>query len=79
METRGAGANPERRRQTAPTLDAFAALTAQSRGLPLSALSPIDAVDVRTRNTTCRITLLGLQDGRMLVQGGNRISLKLPR
>jgi hypothetical protein len=70
METQGAGANPERPRQMAPTLDAFAALAAQGRGLALSALSPIDQIEVRTRNTTYRITLLGLQDARVLVQGG---------
>ena len=54
----------------AQTLDSFAAEAALAPGLALADLSPIDEIEVRTRNTNYRITLLAAHEARVLVQGG---------
>jgi len=53
-----------------PSLRQFAAAAAASDGLSVAALAPIAEIEVRTRNTTYRITTLGGGDGRILIQGG---------
>src|ERR1051326_1074122 len=52
------------------SLQQFADAAAASDGLSVAALAPIAELEVRTRNTTYRITTLGSDDGRILIQGG---------
>jgi len=53
-----------------PTRQQFADAAAASDGLSVLALAPIAELEVRTRNTTYRITTIGNGDGRILIQGG---------
>jgi len=59
-----------------PTLQQFADATAASDGLSLANLSAIEELEVRTRNTTYHITVLGGSDPRVLVQGGRYFPLQ---
>jgi hypothetical protein len=52
------------------TLHQFAAAAAASDGLSVAGLAPIAELEVRTRNTSYRITTIGCGDGRILIQGG---------
>lgn len=60
----------ERAPHAATTIERFAAATAAASGLHLSQLSPIDELEVRTRNSTYHITVISPQESRVLVQGG---------
>ena len=55
---------------TAPALQGFAAATAASDGVSLASLAAIDQLEVRTRNSLYRITVLDGGAGRVLVLGG---------
>jgi hypothetical protein len=57
-------------RVAAPTLQRFAAAATASEGVCLASLAAIDQLEVRTRNSLYKITLLGGGDGRVLVLGG---------
>jgi len=52
------------------TLQQFAVAAASSGGVLLDTLDAIDQIEVRTRNTTYHITVLGGTEARVLVQGG---------
>jgi hypothetical protein len=56
--------------QARVTLDGFGAAVATAPGIQLRELAPIDELEVRTRNTRYRITVLDPADGRVLIQGG---------
>ena len=51
-----------------PALDRFATAVAAAEGVSLKSLAPIEQLEVRTRNSTYQITLLG--SGRVMVLGG---------
>jgi hypothetical protein len=53
-----------------PTLQQFAEAAAVSEGVLLGALAPIEELEVRTRNTIYRVTVLGGGDARVFIQGG---------
>ena len=53
-----------------PTLQQFADATAACDGVSLVELSPIEELEVCTRNTVYRITVLSTTEARVLVQGG---------
>jgi hypothetical protein len=57
-------------RRQAATVDAFADAAARAGGVALSDLSPIEEIEVRTRNTAYRIILLARDEFRVLVHGG---------
>lgn len=59
---------PASSREAAPTLQGFAAAAIRSEGLYLDALAAIAQLEVQTRNSLYKITLLG--GGRVLVLGG---------
>ena len=63
------GSDPSTSRVAAPTLQRFAVVTTESDGVSLASLSAIDQLEVRTRNSLYRITLLDCA-GRVLVLGG---------
>lgn len=54
----------------APALQGFAAAAAASDGVSLASLAAIDQLEVRTRNSLYRITVLDGGTGRVLVLGG---------
>ena len=64
------GPNPELSRTAVQTLDSFAAEAALASGVAVADLSPIDEIEVRTRNTSYRITLIAAHEARVLVHGG---------
>jgi hypothetical protein len=51
-------------------LDDFAAATDRAAGINLRALASLDSVEVRTRNSTYRITIVNAAESRVLVSGG---------
>ena len=51
-------------------LDDFAAATDRAAGINLRALAGLDSVEVRTRNSTYRITIVNAAESRVLVSGG---------
>ena len=53
---------------SAPSLKRFTTATSASDGVCLRMLPPITQLEVRTRNSTYQITMLGA--GRMMVRGG---------
>ena len=56
--------------QNTVTLDSFGAAVASACGVRLSDLSPIDELEIHTRNSCYRITVIDPGEGRILVQGG---------
>src|SRR5262245_64998449 len=52
------------------SLDDFAAATDRSAGINLRELTTLDSVEVRTRNSTYRITVVNAVESRVLVSGG---------
>jgi len=64
------GPDPELLRTAVQTLDSFAAEAALASGVAVADLSPIDEIEVRTRNTSYRITLIAAHEARVLVHGG---------
>ena len=69
VTTLSPGIDPSTSRVAAPTLQRFAAVATESDGVSLASLSAIDQLEVRTRNSLYRITLLDCA-GRVLVLGG---------
>ena len=67
-ETTLSGIVPAASRQAAPTLQGFAAAAIESEGVYLASLAAITQLEVRTRNSVYKLTMLG--DGRVLVLGG---------
>ena len=57
--------------QSTVTLDSFGAAIASSNGLRLADLLPIDELEIRTRNSCYRITVIDPGESRILVQGGS--------
>ena len=57
-------------RRAGHSLGRFVTAAEQAHGVSLADLSPIDQLEVRTRNTLYRITLVDGREGRVLVQGG---------
>ena len=53
------------------TLDGFGAAVARANGVRLCELSPIDELEVRTRNSCYRITVVDPAENQILVQGGS--------
>jgi hypothetical protein len=51
-------------------LEDFAAATDRAAGINLRALTTLDSVEVRTRNSTYHITILNALESRVLVSGG---------
>jgi hypothetical protein len=60
----------DRGRQTAVALEGFVRATGTSEGVSLAALSPIDRLRVRTRNSWYDITVVGPTDASVVIQGG---------
>ncbi len=58
-------------RVAAATLQGFVAAAAASEGVWLSSLPAISQLEMQTRNSLYRITLLNGGDGRVLVLGGS--------
>src|SRR5688572_11948142 len=58
------------RPMVAATAERFAAVAERAFGVHLADLSPIDQLEVRTRNSLYRITVIAPHDCRVLVQGG---------
>jgi hypothetical protein len=56
--------------QTSVTLDGFSAAIAQSCGVSLADLAPIEELEVHTRNSCYRITVVDPGESRVLIQGG---------
>jgi hypothetical protein len=52
------------------TLEGFRAAVSCASGVCLSELSAIDELEVHTRNSSYRITIIDPLEGRVLVQGG---------
>ena len=69
VTTLSPGIDPSTSRVAAPTLQRFAAVATESDGVSLASLSANDQLEVRTRNSLYRITLLDCA-GRVLVLGG---------
>ncbi|MDO8679355.1 MAG: hypothetical protein Q7R30_12440 [Acidobacteriota bacterium] len=67
-DTTLSGIVPATARKAAPTLQGFAAAAIESDGVYLSSLAAIGQLEVRTRNSLYKLTMLG--DGRVLVLGG---------
>ena len=61
-------ADPAPTSVAAPTLDRFGVAVEASEGVWLPSLTTIDQIEVQTRNSLYRITMLG--GGRVLVLGG---------
>ena len=59
---------PATSRKAAPTLQGFAEAAIESEGVYLASLAALDQLEVRTRNSVYKLTMLG--DGRVLVLGG---------
>jgi hypothetical protein len=57
-------------RQVAIALEDFAAATDRAAGINLRALTSLDSIEVRTRNSTYRITIVNAVESRVLVSGG---------
>ena len=51
-------------------LDDFAAATDRAAGINLRSLTSLDSVEVDTRNSTYRITIVNALESRVLVSGG---------
>ena len=66
--TTHSGIVPASSRQAAPSLQGFAAAALEADGVLLASLAAIDQLEVRTRNSVYKLTMLG--DGRVLVLGG---------
>lgn len=62
------GIVPGASRQAAPSLQGFAEAAIEAEGVYLASLAAIDQLEVRTRNSLYKLTMLG--DGRVLVLGG---------
>ena len=54
----------------AGSLERFTTAAGRASGVLVRDLSPVEELEVRTRNTCYRITILAPQDSRVLVQGG---------
>lgn len=67
-DTTLSGIVPATSRKAAPTLQGFAEAAIESEGVYLASLAAIDQLEVRTRNSVYKLTMLG--DGRVLVLGG---------
>ena len=67
-DTTLSGIVPGPSRQAAPSLQGFAAAAIEAAGVYLGSLAAIDQIEVRTRNSVYKLTILG--DGRVLVLGG---------
>jgi hypothetical protein len=52
------------------TLDGFAEAVATAGGLEVRGLAPLDALEILTRNSRYRITVLDPQRCRVLIEGG---------
>lgn len=59
---------PASPRQAAPSLKGFGAAALEANGVLLASLAAIDQLEVRTRNSVYKLTMLG--DGLVLVLGG---------
>lgn len=64
--------------QPSVTLDSFGAAVAQASGICLSELAPIEELEVHTRNTRYRITVIDPAEGRVLIQGGAFFPMTCP-
>src|SRR6185436_19643804 len=51
-------------------LDDFAAATDRAAGINLRALTGLDSIEVLTRNSTYRLTIVNAAESRVLVSGG---------
>jgi hypothetical protein len=51
-------------------LDDFAAATDRAAGINLRALTSLDSIEVLTRNSTYRLTIVNAAESRVLVSGG---------
>ena len=67
-DTTLSGIVPASSRQAAPSLQGFAAAAIEADGIYLASLAAIDQLEVRTRNSLYKLTMLS--DGRVLVLGG---------
>ena len=67
-DTTLSGIVPGPSRQSAPSLQGFAEAAIEADGIYLASLAAIDQLEVRTRNSVYKLTMLG--DGRVLVLGG---------
>ena len=67
-DTTLSGIVPATSRKAAPTLQGFAEAAIESEGVYLASLAALDQLEVRTRNSVYKLTMLG--DGRVLVLGG---------
>jgi hypothetical protein len=67
-DTTLSGIVPTPSRQAAPSLQGFAEAAIEAEGIYLASLAAIDQLEVRTRNSIYKLTMLG--DGRVLVLGG---------
>jgi hypothetical protein len=67
-DTTLSGIVPAPSRQSAPSLQGFANAAIEAEGVYLASLAAIDQLEVRTRNSVYKLTMLG--DGRVLVLGG---------
>lgn len=67
-DTTLSGIVPAPSRQAAPSLQGFAEAAIEAEGVYLASLAAIDQLEVRTRNSVYKLTMLG--DGRVLVLGG---------
>ena len=67
-DTTRSGIVPATSRQAAPSLQGFASAAIEADGIYLSALAAIDQLEVQTRNSIYKLTMLG--GGRVLVLGG---------
>lgn len=60
------------------TLDSFGAAVAQAPGICLSDLAPIEELEIHTRNSCYRITVIDPAEGRVLIQGGAFFPMTCP-
>ena len=67
-DTTLSGIVPGPSRQSAPSLQGFANAAIEADGVYLASLAAITQLEVRTRNSVYKLTMLG--DGRVLVLGG---------
>lgn len=67
-DTTLSGIVPAPSQQSAPSLQGFAQAALEADGIYLASLAAIDQLEIRTRNSTYKVTMLG--DGRVLVLGG---------
>lgn len=61
---------PRQAPRAAVTLDAFAGAAADSDGIDLRRLAALDAIEVRTRNSCYRMSVLDPREFRVLISGG---------